>query len=519
MGANQEYLSYLNEQRTPRLKPGLLSLAPLLATVVVYPPNARLYTGIVSDPERGGAFMLAMAGTCMLIGIALAIAALSRTHRHKAPRRAAYLAAALGYILAQASFVVCLRLPASIAVQTGIVAGGIVSGACIVPVLLAWIDRFPTGLRDIMVHGAAICALSALLTWTSSLFDGTALVALLAIQCAVGTLAPAFLEPSENREDLPYTTDGKTDNEHPVTKGDFGKNPATGFVSAAIDLLSIVWLPLLGFLVFVFITNSYEFESATPVISTEATGSLIGAAIALAVCLLRYKTPLTIAVDNIAIPICIAACIALGSFPVGTPAFMLGAATVFAPLIFMATYALSCLVAIAKTGEFPMRFIVGVVLFAACAVSTLSGAVARSFAQLVNFGEVSWTIVSLYFAVVVVSLGRTAWRRDYTPDEPAVGRRQGERDASASAELRDRLLQQRIDAIAGRYGLTARERETLAYLSRGYNSTFIAQSMLISANTVRTHMYNTYRKLGVSTRDELLSLVNGDGPTVQRAET
>ena len=38
---------------------------------------------------------------------------------------------------------------------------------------------------------------------------------------------------------------------------------------------------------------------------------------------------------------------------------------------------------------------------------------------------------------------------------------------------------------------------------------YISKTLFISDNTARTHMRNIYRKLGIGSREELLSLVNG----------
>ena len=70
------------------------------------------------------------------------------------------------------------------------------------------------------------------------------------------------------------------------------------------------------------------------------------------------------------------------------------------------------------------------------------------------------------------------------------------------------MRQPRIEELAQRGSLTAREREILGYLSYGHGSAFIAKSLFITDNTARTHIRNIYRKLGLSSREELLALFN-----------
>ena len=58
-------------------------------------------------------------------------------------------------------------------------------------------------------------------------------------------------------------------------------------------------------------------------------------------------------------------------------------------------------------------------------------------------------------------------------------------------------------------GLSPREREILGYLGRGHGIVFVANTLVISESTVRTHVKSIYRKLGVSSREDLLQLIDG----------
>jgi len=48
--------------------------------------------------------------------------------------------------------------------------------------------------------------------------------------------------------------------------------------------------------------------------------------------------------------------------------------------------------------------------------------------------------------------------------------------------------------------LTVREKEILQRLSEGMKNAEIASELAISLNTVKTHIYNIYKKIGVSNR-------------------
>lgn len=46
------------------------------------------------------------------------------------------------------------------------------------------------------------------------------------------------------------------------------------------------------------------------------------------------------------------------------------------------------------------------------------------------------------------------------------------------------------------------------YLGRGHGIAFVADALVISESTVRTHVKSIYKKLGVNSREELVSKVS-----------
>jgi len=61
--------------------------------------------------------------------------------------------------------------------------------------------------------------------------------------------------------------------------------------------------------------------------------------------------------------------------------------------------------------------------------------------------------------------------------------------------------------LGRKYGLTPRECEVFELLAYGRNARYIEENLGVSSNTVKTHVRNVYNKLGVSSHQELLSLV------------
>jgi len=66
---------------------------------------------------------------------------------------------------------------------------------------------------------------------------------------------------------------------------------------------------------------------------------------------------------------------------------------------------------------------------------------------------------------------------------------------------------------AERFGLTAREEDMILLIARGLSNKEIAAQLCISAATVRTHIYNLYRKTQVQSRVELINRIHAKTPS------
>ncbi|MBN2938960.1 MAG: helix-turn-helix transcriptional regulator [Collinsella sp.] len=68
-------------------------------------------------------------------------------------------------------------------------------------------------------------------------------------------------------------------------------------------------------------------------------------------------------------------------------------------------------------------------------------------------------------------------------------------------------------------GLTRREAQVAIDSSRGLSSRSVAKKMVISANTVRTHLHRAYSKLSVHNRQDLaLAIMNVYRENVDRLD-
>lgn len=65
--------------------------------------------------------------------------------------------------------------------------------------------------------------------------------------------------------------------------------------------------------------------------------------------------------------------------------------------------------------------------------------------------------------------------------------------------------------VSERAGLSKREEEVFVLLAEGYSRPYIEKRLYISTGTAKTHIYHVYKKLGVSSQDELIEQVKSRG--------
>ena len=69
------------------------------------------------------------------------------------------------------------------------------------------------------------------------------------------------------------------------------------------------------------------------------------------------------------------------------------------------------------------------------------------------------------------------------------------------------VLEQACDLIAVEEFFTPREKDVFLLLAQGHNRLAVSQRLVVSENTVKTHMSNIYQKLGVHAQQELIDVV------------
>ena len=80
--------------------------------------------------------------------------------------------------------------------------------------------------------------------------------------------------------------------------------------------------------------------------------------------------------------------------------------------------------------------------------------------------------------------------------------------SKAEARTPQATFDERAQAVAVAFSLTARETEVMALFARGRSSSFIAETFCVSNNTVRSHILHLYAKCDVHSRQELITLID-----------
>ena len=70
--------------------------------------------------------------------------------------------------------------------------------------------------------------------------------------------------------------------------------------------------------------------------------------------------------------------------------------------------------------------------------------------------------------------------------------------------LHDKLT---VSEASEKYGLTKQEHMILKFLMDGQNNDFICGSLEISVNTLKKHILNIYRKLGIKNRVQMFKMI------------
>lgn len=118
-------------------------------------------------------------------------------------------------------------------------------------------------------------------------------------------------------------------------------------------------------------------------------------------------------------------------------------------------------------------------------------------------------------ALLVVLLVGSLVTAIYLTNENNLRSRWGMLAVDDMQETPGLTLDQSCEALGERQNLTQREIDVVKHVVRGRDRQAIAERLFISEGTVKVHMRNIYQKLGIHSKQELITLVEQTGETFQ----
>lgn len=190
---------------------------------------------------------------------------------------------------------------------------------------------------------------------------------------------------------------------------------------------------------------------------------------------------------------------------------MTGEAQALACMIISLSYAafdiaIWMLIAAACTGSTSQNARIVACVMAAQQGGILGGQLCALFLQTAGFELDTMVLMAplylfLLASIALIKLCFDAWNSGALSFalESGKTRRTTEEQNALDAALR---------AFANRYDLTSREVEVLRFIREGRSVPYIAQALVVSENTVKTHLRHVYTKCDVHNRQALLDLMN-----------
>lgn len=465
-------------------RPSLLGLGVAAATATIC---ARSSSPLVQEMNSLGSirdFLVAALVACTIAGVLILLSAL------KGKRVAKHLPTWYGAV--PVTIGICL-LALSISVTNisgpSAIVGGVLSGIGGIALLVSW-GRLYSLLEaeSALFHTALSIACSALLYLIASALPTSISVLGFIIILVLGSTY--LLHSASNEVD-----ESKNETEQPL--GD--DNAARKQTLRTIGVL--LWKPLCGAALCAFISglvwDVVLSQSGGPYLPSWPNfglllGPLIAATLILVPILLRNRKFTPSLLYQVILPVAAAIVLVMPSLESDTAAIWNTISGVAGETGF-AFFDIAVWVALTTTTratKLSPTFVFGLGQ-AVLAVATLLGMI-LIFAIGVGGKIVSLLLITIYLVFLAATMTRN--------DQQNVRRK---------IDLEE-YLGERCAELGTHFLLSPREKEVLLYLSRGHSHVYIAETLFISENTVRSHVRKIYDKMGISSREELLKLIDSE---------
>ena len=277
-------------------------------------------------------------------------------------------------------------------------------------------------------------------------------------------------------------------------------------------LLSAAFVPLTGLVVAALFSSQRSFGILQPQLVFGLDGELLGgiasSLVILALGVARPSRNLLALLYRVAIPLAAVLFFLLFTFGENSIAYDLRSGLVMTLVPFLALLAICVIATQCGTGEFPPRFVVSFVAAVYACSFLLSFGVYAIVSSLGDTHGFYLGLMNVFLAALLCYAVLVMW---YEYGENRLDRSSDGSDGLSAADVHEEPQAESLEGIARSYGLTSRETDVFGYLARGHSPAYIAGVLVVSESTVRTHVKGIYRKLGVSSREDLIELVGPRG--------
>ncbi len=381
-------------------------------------------------------------------------------------------------------------LTLALGILTGFGSAGLLIGGTAV---LARLDT--ERIETVLPANALVTAVCGLLY--SAMHDAGSLAFASALPLLAGVLLAMAVAGQDSPQDSSLACDGQA-----------GQNAGQATRAPHGEVAAALLTNLAAFIAICFLESCLP---ASLVARSDTLLSLVTAAASLALIMLVIGNSVRVDATRLyrwVMPLlaCLLAVSLIGGHAIGTAVYLVSEIIDFSLLVLLGMY----FVGLAHTGRMG-----GVMAAGLCYGSCQLGVLLGNLLGMGAAGAESGTLLATVGCICLVSLagallpwiasraggarqaGAQAVRAAEGVSQPADAEKPGEPNALDAA----------CDAVASEFGLSAREREVLAFLARGRTQPYIREALLLSKNTVSSHVQHIYAKLGVHSKQELIDLV------------
>ena len=469
--------------------------AAFMSTLFIYSPNVMTlfafdsaeFTGLFAEP----CLIATFSASCLLIVAELT--GKSQGVVRFFDRKATKVCCIALYLLSCSFFIVCVV--AQVTAISGFLAPiAVIAGIAVLGVCLLWSEAFD----DIDLFQATVAVVvgllaSALLHTISARCTWPVALALELVLLCVGVIPLTF----ESKRLCP---DGTRAVQAAVAEVE---TPSLRLNHRAF--FSIMGIPLVGMAISSLAIGIRPFYIFDETVNVQVLGMFIAVLLALPLIALRKRQPLYVYVYQVYLPVLISVATAFVII------FGSGALHEAAVAFLCATFTLATVIAIAASAavsnarEFPRGLVFATLIAVYSGLGITGIRIGAMFTDLYNDNQrilavlaVLYTCGMLVFSSLKVWKATTGSAGDDHLEVP---------DAAPIAPAQE-TFEERLAKISEMGGLSARETEIMSYVGKGHTSVYVAKTLLISDSTVYTHVRNIYKKLGISSREELIQLFN-----------